>query len=178
MVPMPPASDVPPMTAAAMTFSSVIVPVTLAPALSRAVMMIEATPAQEAHQREDLDDRPLDADAGELGALRVAADREDVAAEAVLAGDHRHDQRDRDEDQHRNRQCPWHAGLRLLIGVHHARRRRAPERHHTPIATASMSGARIGKPKRRAAAAGSRSPTTAITRDGDDADDPAPERRR
>ena len=117
---MPPASEVPPITAAAMTLSSVIVPVTLAPALRRAVMTIEARPQSRPISGEDLTVTRRGVDAGELGALRVAAQREDVAAEAVLAGHDGHDERRRAIRISTGIGMPMATPvLRLLVGVHH-----------------------------------------------------------
>jgi hypothetical protein len=44
MLPTPPASDVPPITAAAITLSSASVPIEFVPALSRAVVITAAIP--------------------------------------------------------------------------------------------------------------------------------------
>ena len=41
-------------------------------------------------------------DAGEFGRLRVAADGEDIAAEARARGEEGHDDADAERDQHRN----------------------------------------------------------------------------
>ena len=59
IVPTPPAREVPPMTAAAITYSSIPVPRPLTAALRRAICTAAARPDQDAHQGEGLDDRAL-----------------------------------------------------------------------------------------------------------------------
>ena len=81
IVPMPPANDVPPMTAAAMTYSSSACPRPTVAAFRRAVRTAALTAREDAHQRRTSHDRALGVDAGEVGRVGVAADREDVAAE-------------------------------------------------------------------------------------------------
>ena len=60
-------------------------------------------PAKDAHEDEHLHDDPAGVDAAELGRLRIAAEREHVAAEARPVGDEGHDDRNAERDQ--NRDC-------------------------------------------------------------------------
>ncbi len=64
--------------------------------------MAAAIAARNAHQREDANGDPAGLDAGEFCCFRVAADREDIAAEAQAGGDEGHDDADDDGDQDRN----------------------------------------------------------------------------
>ena len=98
IVPIPPESAVPPITAAAITRSSSSVPMSLEWKVSRA----EATTAEIAQSAPmmaktfTVSQRMLMP--GQRGRFRVAAGGEDVAAKPGLRGDHRHD--DGHEDQH------------------------------------------------------------------------------
>ena len=102
MVPTPPASEVPPMTAAAMTRSSASVPSEFVAALRRAIDIAPLNGGQKPHQHEDLHDHPAGIDAGEHGRFRVAADGIDVAAEAGSRREKGHHHADADRDENRD----------------------------------------------------------------------------
>ena len=87
IVPMPPENEVPPMTAAAITSSSFWTPRLVTAALRRAVEIAALIAHRMPIRTYVRDDRPADVDAAELGRLRIAADREDVAPEAAARGD-------------------------------------------------------------------------------------------
>ena len=91
MVPMPPANDVPPMTAAAMTDSSAPVPQPLVADCRRAVEMTALTAAQDAHDHERPHDDAPGVDARQDRGLGIAADREHVASEATPGREDGHD---------------------------------------------------------------------------------------
>ena len=101
IVPMPPANDVPPMTAAAMTSSSFCTPRFVTAALSRAVWIAALTAHEHAHEHEREHDGAAGVDAAELGRLGVAAVGVHVAAEAAPAGQVGHQQRHADQDHDR-----------------------------------------------------------------------------
>ncbi len=86
-VPLPPDSATPPITAAAITYSSMSVPSELVPAFSRATATTDATVTITGQQQEQLERHSLDRNADQQRRLRVAADREHVAPEARAAHD-------------------------------------------------------------------------------------------
>ena len=98
---MPPLSDVPPMTAAEITSSSLAVPEAGHGAVEPRRLHGRADRAQRAHQDERQHDRPADVDAAELGGLGVAADGVDVPSETAPPGEVGHHDGDADEDHHR-----------------------------------------------------------------------------
>ena len=171
IVPMPPANEVPPMTAAAMTSSSCL------RRRGRVDRGVEAgrldrgaDGAQHAHQDERLHDRPAGVDAAELGRLGVAADGVDVAAEAAPRGDEGHHQGDADERSGPGRRCrvgifrppsgrdavsaaycsARPLGPGVAVGDPDGRERRPRSRRRR--ATTSAHIGRSGKPYRRAPA--------------------------
>ena len=87
IVPMPPANDVPPMTAAAITSSSFWTPRLVTARVEPRRLDGRADRDQDAHEDEREHDRPADVDAAQLGRLGVAADGVDVAAEAAAGRD-------------------------------------------------------------------------------------------
>ena len=99
IVPMPPANDVPPMTAAAITSSSFLDAQVRDGAVQTGRLDRRADRGQDAHQGEREHDRAADVDAAELGGLGVAADREDVTSEPPSVGEQGHHQRHADHDR-------------------------------------------------------------------------------
>ena len=101
IVPMPPANEVPPMTAAEITSSSLVHAEVGDGGVEAGRLHRRADRAQDAHQDEREHDRPAHVDAAQLGGLRVAADGVDVAAEPSPPGEVRHHEGHADQDHHR-----------------------------------------------------------------------------
>ena len=99
---MPPANDVPPMTAAEITSSSFWTPRFVTAGVEAGGLDRRADRAQDAHQDERHHDRPAHVDAAELGGVGVAADREHVAAEPPPGREVGHDEADAEHDQDRD----------------------------------------------------------------------------
>ena len=99
MVPMPPGEEVPPMTAAAITYSSLSCSEPLVAALRRAICTAAAM-ATSTPMRAKVLTIVHGLDAAQLGRLGIAADGEHVPAEAEPGGDEGHDEGDDDGDQH------------------------------------------------------------------------------
>ena len=102
IVPEPPASDVPPMTAAAITSNSSRVPSELVAELRRADEIAALIVASMPMMMNTFMRNPARIDAGEACGFRVAADRKHIAAEPRAAGDEGHDDTDGDSNQHRD----------------------------------------------------------------------------
>ena len=102
IVPMPPANDVPPMTAAAMTCSSTPVPNPFVAAFKPRRGHGRRDGGEHAHRDERLHDRQPGVDPGQDRGLRVAADGVDVAPESASCREKRHDHGDADRDEDRD----------------------------------------------------------------------------